>query len=396
MNPLEYRGQFASCKVFTEDVEPSAVQQIYGFLNCEAFDGCQIRIMPDVHMGKGACVGFTSPLSPKIIPNVIGVDIGCGVQAVRLGDGESKNYKVSKITSVLPEFDKYLRAHVPAGFNSRDRPSARRERVYVTGGIHKSMPWDDFHEAVEELSVRVGTTPNKTWCAAGTLGGGNHFLEIGRGEDGSLWLIVHSGSRNFGLRVAEFHQKKAVDRMGRKGGLEWLEGDDAIAYLRDMRVAQRFAMLNRLLMLDVLVEFFDLKLRDVELITSVHNFIGDDNIIRKGAISATDHESLIIPWNMRDGVIIGVGKGNADWNFSAPHGAGRRLSRGDAKRTLSMSEFKRTMKDAGIWTSCVSHDTLDEAPAAYKPYETILECIGDTVDVTKTLKPIYNFKASKE
>lgn len=390
---LEFQGQYAACKVFTTDIEQHAVAQIYGFLNCEVFDGCRIRIMPDVHAGKGAVIGFTTPINPeplRIIPNVIGVDIGCGVQSINL-----TNQNPDKLPSRLAEFDKHLRAKVPSGFSSLDRPSQRRRWLYQWY-FGQGSNWDQFEADVENLAVRAGTDPSKVWCQCGSLGGGNHFIEIGKGTDDSLWLTVHSGSRNFGLKVATFHQNKAVQRMGRKGGLEWLEGDEAKMYLRDMRLAQKFAMLNRLVMLDALTDFFDLKMKDVPLVTSVHNFIGDDDIIRKGAISAREGESVIIPFNMAEGIIMGVGKGNPDWNFSAPHGAGRKMSRGDAKRSIPMADYKKVMKDAGVWSSCVNQGTLDEAPQAYKSVDGVLAFVKDTVEITNRLKPIYNFKAGGE
>ena len=324
--------------------------------------------------------------------SVIGVDIGCGVQSLRLGDRSSKERKVSGIDSVLPEFDKYLRAQVPAGFSSRAKPSKRREWLYKWW-FGQGSDWDGFEEDVENLSARVGSRASKVWCECGSLGGGNHFIEIGRGQEDDLWLTVHSGSRHFGLLVAEFHQKAAVKKLGRKNGLEWLEGEDALGYLRDMRLAQKFATLNRLVMLDVLADFFSVKMKGSDIITSVHNFIGNDNVIRKGAISATLGEQLIIPWNMKDGIVLGTGKGNADWNNSAPHGAGRKMSRGDAKQMIPMAEFKQVMKDSGVWSSCVGQSTLDEAPQAYKDAESVLAHIEDTVEVTNKLKPIYNFKA---
>lgn len=393
MEPLEYRGKYTACKVFTDAVEQSAVAQIYGFLNCEVFDGSKIRIMPDVHAGKGAVIGFTSPInmeSLRVIPNVIGVDIGCGVQTIQL-----TNQKSDKIRSRLPEFDRYLRSNVPSGFASLDRPSKRRQWLYQWY-FGKGSDWDTFEADLDNLATRVGSDASRVWCQCGSLGGGNHFIEIGKGDDDSLWLTVHSGSRNLGLKVATFHQKKAVDRMGKRGGLEWLEGEEAKMYLRDMRLAQKFAMLNRLVMLDTLADFYDLKIRDVPLVTSVHNFIGDDNIIRKGAISANEGENVIIPWNMADGIVLGVGKGNEDWNNSAPHGAGRTMSRGDAKRSIPMADYKQVMKDADVWSSCVSNGTLDEAPQAYKKAESVLAFVQDTVSVTNSLKPVYNFKAGGE
>lgn len=310
----------------------------------------------------------------------------CGVQSIQL-----TNQKSDKIRSRLPEFDRYLRSNVA----SLDRPSKRRQWLYQWY-FGKGSDWDTFEADLDNLATRVGSDASRVWCQCGSLGGGNHFIEIGKGDDDSLWLTVHSGSRNLGLKVATFHQKKAVDRMGKKGGLEWLEGEEAKMYLRDMRLAQKFAMLNRLVMLDTLVDFYDLKIRDVPLVTSVHNFIGDDNIIRKGAISANEGENVIIPWNMADGIVLGVGKGNEDWNNSAPHGAGRTMSRGDAKRSIPMADYKQVMKDADVWSSCVSNGTLDEAPQAYKPASAVLAFVQDTISVTNSLKPVYNFKAGGE
>lgn len=385
------QGGKATAIVYGDYPDASETGQLYALLDSPAHEGCAIRIMPDHHAGKGCLIGFTSPLNPEklmVIPNLVGVDIGCGVQSIHLTD-----FIPAKVVSKLPEFDKYLRSHVPAGFASLERPSKRRQWLYQW----YFGDWDTFVEEVESLSKRIGTDASKVWCQCGSLGGGNHFVEIGQGTDDTLWLTVHSGSRNFGLRVAEFHQKNAVKKMGRRNGLEWLEGAEAEMYLRDMRLAQKFAMLNRLVMLDVLADFFDLKLRDVKLITSVHNYIDDDdNIIRKGAISATLNEPLVIPWNMADGILLGRGKGNADWNNSAPHGAGRKMSRSEAKRSIPMADFKKVMKDAGVWSSCVGQGTIDEAPQAYKDADAVLAYVADTVEIVNKLKPIYNFKASSE
>jgi len=382
--PLEYRGQYASCKVFTDSLDGLTVQQIYGFLNSPAFEGAQIRIMPDVHAGKGVVIGFTAPLGDKVIPNVIGVDIGCGVSAIPLSG-------ISKGMVDFQAFDKHLRSTVPSGFKNRERRSDRLPRLFKQ--IDHRTPWRDFEQSVGCLSEKVGDDPTRTWLSCGSLGGGNHFIEIGRDEDRkTLWLIVHSGSRHLGLAVATHHQRIASDNMGKRGGLAWLEGAEAQAYLQDMRIAQRFAHLNRLVMLDTLAEFFDMSVGG--LVQSVHNFIGDDDVIRKGAISATEGEDVIIPWNMRDGTILGVGKGNADWNNSSPHGAGRKMSRSAAKMRLDLNQFHKTMKEAGVWTSCVGRETLDEAPGAYKAPVNITSFLDETVEITATLKPIYNFKAS--
>lgn len=384
MIPLEYTGQYASCKVFSANIEPESLKQIYGFLNSPVFEGCDIRIMPDVHAGKGAVVGFTSPLGSKVIPCVIGVDIGCGVSALPLKG-------ISKGEINFQEFDTYLRAHVPSGFKVRETAHKDLARLYKKH-VNDRFPWADFQDAISALATKVGDDPFKTWKACGSLGGGNHFVEIGRDEDThDLWLVVHSGSRHFGLGIAEYHQKVAVNKMGPRGGLAWLEDVEAQAYLKDMRLAQQFAMLNRIVMLNELAGYFDAELTDV--VTSVHNFIGADDIIRKGAISALKDEQVIIPWNMESGMIFGVGKGNPEWNNSAPHGAGRKMSRGQAKRTLSVDDFKEGMKKAGVWSSCVGKDTLDEAPGAYKAVEDITDYLAETVEIKACLKPVYNFKA---
>ena len=386
MQPLEYQGQYASCKVFTDAVDGMVVQQIYEFLNSPAFEGCSIRIMPDVHAGKGAVIGFTAPLSDKVIPNVIGVDIGCGVTAVPL-DG------VSKGMVDFPAFDAYLRENVPSGFKVRRGRNKKLNALFKQHVSNRHPLWDEFQASVTALAEKIGDDPSRTWLSCGSLGGGNHFVEIGRDEDSKeLWLVVHSGSRHFGLAIAQYHQRVASDRMGPRGGLAWLEGKEARYYLQDMRTAQLFAALNRIAMLDVLVEFFGLGLEGI--VSSVHNFIGDDDIIRKGAISAHKGEKVVIPWNMRDGMILGEGLGNADWNNSAPHGAGRKMSRSAARKRLNLDAFRKTMEEAGVWTSCVGKSTLDEAPGAYKAPVNITKYLSDTVKVTAQLKPVYNFKAS--
>jgi len=393
---LEFQGLHAKCKVFTQDIEQMAIQQIFGFLNCPVFHGCEIRVMPDVHAGAGAVIGFTAKVGDMVIPNVVGVDLGCGVQTVDLG---YVNMRGDDGKPWFEWFDKLVRARVPSGFTIRNNAlDLKRLQALYTHYIapaNVSGAFAGFQRDVDALADKIGMESSKVWRSLGTLGGGNHFIEID--SDGkSPWLTVHSGSRNFGLRVAEYHQHKALARMGKNGGLEWLEGEDAQEYLRDMRLAQRYAMLNRLAMLDALTNGLGIRLEDKQIVTSVHNFIGDDDIIRKGAISARAGETVVIPWNMRDGLVVGRGKGNPDWNYSAPHGSGRKLARGKAKRELSVDEFKATMAEAGVWSSCIGKDTLDESPMAYKDTDTVREAIGETVEVVKTLKPVYNFKAGGE
>ena len=313
----------------------------------------------------------------------------CGVEGVRL-DG----YKGGTIS--FDKFDRHLRQSVPSGFGSRDK-AYKDLGVLFRRHVSDRIPWDLFQGQIEELAERTGENSSSTWRQCGSLGGGNHFIEIGRSEESKeVWLSIHSGSRHLGLAVAGYHQKIAEKNMGPRGGLAWLEGDEAHSYLRDMRLAQQYARLSRMVMLEVLTNFFDLDLRKLEMVTSVHNYIGGDDFIRKGAVSAHENEKVIIPWNMRDGSILGVGQGNADWNFSAPHGAGRRLSRGEAKRVLDLDDFASSMKEAGVWSSCVGKETLDEAPGAYKPAKDVAKRIGPTVQITDWVRPIYNFKAGKE
>ena len=369
-NLLEYIGKYASCQVMIDQIEEEAITQIYSFLNCPAFEGAKIRIQPDVHAGAGAVIGFTCTMTDKIIPNVVGVDIGCGVVA----------YKIGKEQPDFGELDTYIRKHIPSGFSVHN--TLNRE-------IDKTA--DEYRAVAKETDQ----DENRVVRSIGSLGGGNHFIEIDKDNLGNLWLVIHSGARNFGLKIALFHQARAVKTVGRGRGLEWLEGNDAEYYLYHMSVAQKYAAENRTVMAKRILEFFNLNIKKVEMVESVHNYIDLKNrMIRKGAIAAYLDDRVIIPWNMRDGLIIGRGKGNQDWNYSAPHGAGRIMGRGKAKKTLSLDEYKETM--VNVWSSCISQETLDEAPMVYKDHEMIKEAIQDTVDIELTLKPLYNFKAGKE
>jgi tRNA-splicing ligase RtcB (3'-phosphate/5'-hydroxy nucleic acid ligase) len=397
IEPLVFKGGCAEARVFTVELEPEATKQIYGFLNCPAFEGAQIRIMPDCHAGAGAVIGFTAPVGDKIIPNVIGVDIGCGVVMAR-DNGAIEGFLESE--GGFAAIDAAIRKNVPSGFKHREQPYNFIGEVFdKTIEAHHGVDLSEFWRDIEAIARKIDQPVAKIINQIGTLGGGNHFIELDRATDGTLGLTVHSGSRNFGLRVAQYHQQKAQDIMAggnRRNDLAWLEGDDAREYLADMRVAQTFARLNRLVILDAIVSAMGSVVRHFERIEAVHNYIGDDNIIRKGAVSARKGEQVIIPWNMRDGLIVGVGLGNGEWNNSAPHGSGRRMSRGKARRTLDVGAFGESMESAGVWSSCVGVDTLDEAPEAYKPTAEILDAIGDTVKITDSYKPIYNFKSGKE
>lgn len=368
---LEFIGKYASCTVMTDVIEEEAVSQIYKFLNCPAFEGSIIRIMPDVHAGKGAVIGFTATLTDKIVPNVVGVDIGCGISAYCLG-------AIDYTSELFQTLDTHIRNHIPSGFS-----------------VHTKLDTKIDDDEYRKVALETDQDENRVIRSLGTLGGGNHFIEIDKDENNRLWLSLHSGSRNFGLKIAQYHQAKAVKTVGKGHGLEWLEGIDANYYLSHMEIAQRYAMQNRKIMAKKILEFFNLTLKDIESVESVHNYIDfSDNIIRKGAISAQVNKRVIIPWNMRDGIVIGRGKGNLDWNYSGPHGAGRIMGRGQAKRTLDLDEYKNTME--GIWSSCISQETIDESPMAYKNSEQIRHAIKDTIDIELTLKPLYNFKAGGE
>ena len=398
-NMMEFKGSQTSGKVFTLDIEAGAIAQVMAFLNHPAFAGCQIRIMPDVHQGSGSVIGFTSPVGQGVIPYVIGVDIGCGIASVQLPEIVN-GFDFQK-------FDDHLRKAVPSGFNVRDKAHPNLVRLFLRF-LGNNAQWVAFQLELARVATKVGADFNRVILSIGSLGGGNHFVEVDEAKsDGRKWVTIHSGSRNFGLKVADFHQMKAMRAQGtmpvsKKGkmvskptGLEWLEGADAEEYLHDMRIAQQVATLNRLVMFDALLDPVG-DWQNWQMIESVHNYIGDDDIIRKGAVSALAGQPVIIPWNMRDGLILGEGLGNADWNNSAPHGAGRKMSRGEAKRTLSLHAYEQQMQGAGIWSSCVSEATLDEAPGAYKDSAQVEACIGDTVTVKDRLKPVYNFKASEE
>lgn len=378
---MDFKGKYASCEVMIDEIDQTAVQQIYGFLNCEVFEGAQIRIMPDVHAGIGSVIGFTATLGSKIIPNVVGVDIGCGIASYCLGAMAWSDF--------FAAFDRHVRESVPCGFAVHD---ARQK----------------FPRQADPLLTRIAAVARETeqdearvLRSLGTLGGGNHFIELGKDDNRRVWLTIHTGSRNFGLKIAEYHQGKASRSPGKGDVLAYLEGEEAERYLDHMKVAQEYALFNRVLIARALVGFFMEEARDnwermqIEKVESIHNYIDfGDRIIRKGAIAAHEGQRVVIPWNMRDGLIIGRGKGNANWNWSAPHGAGRVMSRGAARKKLDVADFEKTME--GIWTTCVGKATLDEAPMVYKDAETIRQAIGDTVDVELTVKPLYNFKASDQ
>lgn len=355
-------------KIFTGNIEGKALDQIYTLAKLEPFKDAKIRIMPDVHPGAGCVIGFTADLGDKVIANIVGADLGCGLLTVELED------KLSDID--LPEIDKIIRTYVPSGREIHSNAVAHfNYDLYCLPALKHAAKFDRM---------------------IGTLGGGNHFIEIDKDSDDRLYLIIHTGSRNVGLQVAEYYQHFAEERRDESQAgipleLSYLEGNYRDAYLYDMRLCQNFAKLNRSTIADIIIK--QAGLTEVSRFETVHNYIGDDNIIRKGAISAYKDQTVLIPLNMRDGCIIAIGKGNDDWNQSAPHGAGRALSRSKARENITLAAYEKSME--GIFTTSVSMSTIDESPLAYKSAEEIMCLIDDTVVIDKVIKPVYNFKASE-
>ena len=418
-------------RIFTENIEEEAKEQINLLLEQEPFKNCKVRIMPDVHAGKGCVIGFTADLGDKVIPNIVGVDIGCGMLCVELGN----------IDLDLEKLDKVINENIPAGRNIREQKLT------------------DFSSINDLYCLRELKETKKFNRAIGTLGGGNHFIEVDKDEEENKYLVIHTGSRNLGKQVADYYQDLAIQlcsgkeemfkrkeeiirtykEQGRKTEIQkalkeleteykqnkpelpnelcYLTGKYREMYLHDMEICQRYASINRVeIAQKILQEMFpnplykgdietiDLGYRyntmviqnkigiDFKLFETIHNYISfEDNIVRKGAIRANKGERVIIPINMRDGSIIAVGKGNEEWNNSAPHGAGRLMSRRKAKETFNLEEFKKSMAD--IYSTSVLEETIDEAPFAYKPMQEIIDNIQDTVEIEKIIEPIYNFKA---
>ena len=397
-------GEYSKALVTIDNIEESVYFQIQAIVNHPAFSE-NIVIMPDCHTGIGSVIGFTMPMTDKVVPNTIGVDIGCGMVSVNIG-------KPNKLK--LEKIDSAIKSRIPSGFSIHKRPKVdinlafdwkalnvkfgkvRRKIEKITGKTgYKpetySVSW------LKKKSRQIGIDYEKTVNSIGTLGGGNHFIEIGKSvKTDDVWVTVHSGSRHFGLCVANYHQKIAKSYIAKKGisvqkGLEYLEGDLLLDYIFDMLFAQAYAHLNRMTMLEIILDI--LNTEPVDTVESVHNYIDmDDLIIRKGAIRSYEGERMIIPFNMRDGLLICVGKSNPEWNFSAPHGAGRVMGRREAKRRLSLEVFKKQMK--GIVSSSVCKSTLDEAPDAYKDPLLIEKAIEPTAFVLDRIKPLLNIKAT--
>ena len=395
---FELQGKYATAKVFADAADDKAISQVIELLSQPYAENSRIRMMPDIHAGAGCTIGTTMTIKDKVCPNLVGVDIGCGMETTRLCEAHIDYEKL----------DKLIREYIPSGFSVRKEPHSYAAKVNL----------NDLY-CVDHVDI------DRAYNSIGTLGGGNHFIEVDRDDEGNLYLVIHSGSRHLGVEIATYYQKAAfkalkysqeemqaaIARLKSEGRqrdiqmtlqamksarpqipeqLAYVEGELMERYLHDMQIAQTFAMLNRQAMTDVIVQ--SMRLYESAQFTTIHNYIDLDNmILRKGSVSAQDVEKLLIPINMRDGSLLCVGKGNEDWNFSAPHGAGRLMSRAAAKENFTVEEFQRTMD--GVYTTSVSAGTLDECPMAYKSMEEIIDNIGPTADVVSVLKPVYNFKA---
>ena len=400
---IEIRGKYNEAKIFTDVVDSASLAQVQELCNQEFTAGSRIRLMPDIHAGKGCTIGTTMTITDKVVPNLVGVDIGCGMETVR----------VRETRLDLQKLDKLIREKIPSGFSIRDKAHRYADEIDL-----------------EELCCAGHVDLLRAAKSVGTLGGGNHFIEVDRDDDGALYVVVHSGSRHLGVEVAGYYQEAGYRELNRTDPasvealtarlkaegrdreirkelrklknlkrtpipkvLAYVSGELFKQYIHDMKIVRQFAMLNRQAMMDEIVK--GMKLHVEEQFTTIHNYIDTDSrILRKGAVSAQAGERLLIPINMRDGSLLCVGKGNEDWNCSAPHGAGRLMSRAEAKQSFTVSEFKKQMEQ--IYTTSVSKATLDECPMAYKGMQDILDNIGPTAEVEKIIRPIYNFKAGDE
>jgi len=384
------KGQYTNAVIFSETAESSALDQIRSVIDQPFMKDAKVRIMPDVHAGTGICIGYTATMNEYVVPHFIGVDIGCGVSAIPLSKKCDLNFK---------NLDFFIRSHIPFGFSINQQIDFSEAYEVWTGMNLKetSVPkdFDEFCERIEGDYKRFEMDKRRILPAIGSLGGGNHFISIDKDSSGQCYAVVHSGSRNYGKCVAEYHQKKASkgDQSDKFGYLSGQEKDD---YFQNMAVAQVYASLNRRVILKRLGSFLKTKFSEENIIESVHNYVDfSDGIIRKGAISAKKNEKVLIPISMADGILFCQGKGNPEWNYSAPHGAGRVMSRSMAKQSITLSAFKKQMSEAGVWSSCINRETLDESPMAYKSLEEIEFAIGDTVDIIDHWKEVYNFKASE-
>jgi len=378
------KGAYSEAHIFTTNNSDTALNQyaraqLQMICDNESSKGCLIRVMPDVHPGKVGTIGLTMTIGDRIIPNLIGIDIGCGMTLAQI---KGKKVEGQKLDTVI-------RDCVPTGFNIRKKPQR----------LSEEFPFS-------ELKCASHIRTDKARLSLGTLGGGNHFIEVDKDDDNNFYIVIHTGSRHLGKEVTEYYINEGQKFLKEKGldipyEITWLEGELKDAYLHDIQVVQRFATLNRQIILDELVK--GMKWKVLDTYECIHNYVDATPetletfhapMLRKGAISAKKDEKVIIPINMRDGIILGTGLGNQDWNCSAPHGSGRIMKREDVKNSFTVSSFKSEMK--GIYSSCIGKDTLDEAPFAYRPITEISDVISDTVKIDKIIRPVYNFKAGGE
>ena len=371
-------GKYTTAKVFTDNVEDYALAQIKMLCDNEVFKDCKVRVMPDVHPGKVGPIGFTSTVGDKIMPYVVGSDIGCGITLALI---DKKKIEFQKLDTVIRE-------HIPTGFNIRN--------------THHKF-YDRYVEGTLKFRCQNYINMEKAKLSLGTLGGGNHFIEVNT-LGGDLFVSIHSGSRHLGQEITEYYMKEGQKQLKAKGidipyELTYLEGKLMEDYIHDSLMAVHYAGLNRNAILNDLEKYMKFKI--VWYSDCTHNYINlggsftNNIILRKGSISAYDHQTVIIPINMKEGIILGTGLGNHDWNYSAPHGSGRIMNRENVKSNFTVNQFKKEMN--GIYCSCIGKDTLDEAPFAYRGLEEIKEAISETVRIDKILKPVYNYKAgSKE
>lgn len=400
---ITIQGKHNTAICYTPNLEEKAAAQIQSVCDVAEFSDSRIRIMPDVHAGMGCTIGTTVTITDKIVPGMVGVDIGCGMETA-LVDATELNFE---------QLNKCIHELIPAGFAIRNKPHQLAEEIDLT-----------------ELRCAQHVNLDRAYKSIGTLGGGNHFIEVDKSDTGKLYFVVHSGSRHLGQQVAEYYQtegfnalcgkakyqldeviaqlksegrnqeiqstiqsRKAQTTISVPKDLAYVEGTLFDDYIHDMKIVQRFAVLNRKAMMAVML--VGLRLTAQEEFTTIHNYIDTDSmILRKGSVSAKQGEKLLIPINMRDGSLICIGKGNPDWNFSAPHGAGRLISRSVAFKQLSMDQYRAEM--SGIYSTCVVPDTLDESPMAYKPMDEIIEQIAPTAEIVDRIKPVFNFKAAEQ
>lgn len=379
MEFFEIKGKVNTAICFAKTIENEAIEQIRRMCDYSITEGSKIRIMPDVHSGKGCTIGTTMTITNKIVPNIVGVDIGCGMLTINLGK-QNVDYKL---------LDKA--AHfIPSGMN-----------VWGENGLTSDLiPYKDRIDVFDITGLkcyRELKNVDRLNRSLGTLGGGNHFIEVDESEDGDKYLIIHTGSRNIGKQVAEIYQRKAIKLINEKGedipdDLCYVWEDIFDEYLYDIKICQAFAKQNREKIAEILLEITGLEAE--YSFHTVHNYIDtNEMILRKGAIAAHRNEKVLIPINMKDGSVLAIGKGNAEWNYSAPHGAGRIMSRKKAKENLNLKDYMEAME--GIYTTSVSAATLDEAPMAYKSINDILDVISESVEIIEILRPVYNYKCSE-